>query len=271
MTSGGSSPPPARMASRPLLAARAHAVPFEPGAPRRGVQIARSPPCADELDDLADVLVAGELLFHVGETLLQGAFRAEQRAIGAAKLMDRLARKAAARQPDDVEAAELGAVADRRAERDDVVLHARHAADEPAFADADELVHGREPAEDRIVADAAMSAERRVIDQDDVVADLAVMRDMRADEDQAVVADPGQQPAALGAGIDRDVLADRAVLADLQPARLAVILLVLRRQADARERKDLAAFADRGFAADDDVRVDLYARAEPDASRSTIE
>ena len=181
--------------------------------------------------------------------------------------MDGFPREAAARQPDDIEAAELGAVADRRAERDDVVLHPRHAADEPAFADPHELVHGRKSAEDHIVADAAMSAERRMIDQDDVVADLAIMRDVRADEDQAVVADPGQQPAAFGARIDGHVLADRAALADLQAARLAVIFLVLRRQADAREGEDLAAFADCGFAADDDVRMDLGALAKPNLRR----
>ncbi len=194
---------------------------------------------------LRDVHIVGELLLDVGEPLLQRALRAEQGAVGAPQLVDRLAREAAARQPDDVQAAELGAVADRRAERDHVVLDARHAADETALADAHILVHCRQAAEDGVVVDAAMAAERRVVDEDDVVADLAVMGDMRADEKQAVVADPRQHPAALGAGIDGHVLADDAVPADLEPARLAVIFPVLRRQADACEGKDLGARADR--------------------------
>ena len=70
---------------------------------------------ADEIDDLADIRIVGEFLLDVREPLLQRALRAEQRAIGAPQLVDRLARKAATRQPDDVEAAKLGAVADGRA------------------------------------------------------------------------------------------------------------------------------------------------------------
>ena len=61
-----------------------------------------------------------------------------------------------------------------------------------------------------------MAGERGVIGHDDVIADPAVMRDMRADHQQAVIADPGHHPAALGAGIDRDVFADRIIASDHQ-------------------------------------------------------
>ena len=247
--------------SRPAPSDGSSVMPIgQASAPRaRGVQIARSPPSRMNCTILRTFSSSANSSSTSASRSFSVPSGAEQRAIGAPQPVDRLARKAVARQADDVEAAEAGAVADRRAERDDVVLHARHAAHEAVLADAHELMHGGEAAEDDVVADAAMAGERRVVHQRDVVAEHAVMRDMRADEEQAVVADARDEPAALRARIDRDVLADRAVAADLQPARLAVIFSVLRRQADAGEGKYLRAGADRRGAADDDVAVQPHA------------
>ena len=60
----------------------------------------------------------------------------EQQPVGAAEVVDLLAGEAAPAQADDVEAGEMGAVADRHAVGDDVVLEARQAADEGVRADA---------------------------------------------------------------------------------------------------------------------------------------
>ena len=92
----------------------------------------------------------------------------------------------------------------------------------------------------------------------------AVMGDVDDGHQQAVVADPGHHAAALGAGIDGDVLADDAALADHEPARLAAILEVLRLVADRGEGKDARAGADLGPAGDRDVRDELDAVVQHD-------
>jgi hypothetical protein len=65
-------------------------------------------------------------------------------------------------QSDNVEAAEIGAVANRHAERDDVGGDARHAV-ASVGADTDILVHGREPADDGAFADRDMAAQGRAV------------------------------------------------------------------------------------------------------------
>ena len=77
--------------------------------------------------------------------------------------LDLLARKAFPLQSDNVEAAEIGAVANRHAERDDVGGDAGHAADKSVCADTDILVHGREPTDDGAFADRDMAAQGRAV------------------------------------------------------------------------------------------------------------
>jgi len=68
--------------------------------------------------------------------------------------------------------------------------------------------------------------------------------------------------AALGAGIDGDMLADGRLRADCQRARLAVILHVLGRLADRGEGIDPAIRPQHRTARDHGVRVDDDAVAE---------
>ena len=140
----------AAAAARPLTPPRP--------CPSRGTQIARSPPCAQEGDDLLHRLLVGE----GGRRRRRRApsacpSRGEQHLVGAPQLVDRLVREAAPLQADEIEAGERGAVAERDAERDDVVLDPREAADEGVRADADELMRRRAAAENREIADLAMA------------------------------------------------------------------------------------------------------------------
>ena len=80
-------------------------------------------------------------------------------------------------------------------------------------------------------------------------ADVAVVRDVRVGHEHVVVADFRDAAAARGAAMDRHELPEHVVVADDQPRRLAVILQVLRNQADRDEREDLVAVADLGKAA----------------------
>jgi hypothetical protein len=94
--------------------------------------------------------------------------------------------------------------------------------------------------------------------------DYAIMRDVDADHEGAVVADPRHHAAARRAGIDRHLLADDVVAADLEPRLLALVLEILRNVADRSEREDARAVADRGAAGDGNVRDQLDALAELD-------
>ena len=87
-------------------------------------------------------------------------------------------REAPALQADDIEASERGAIAERKAERDEVVLDARQPADERMRADANELMRGGAAAENGEIADLAMPGQHHVVGQDDALADAAIMRHM---------------------------------------------------------------------------------------------
>ena len=60
--------------------------------------------------------------------------------------MNRFMRKTPPLQADNIEASESGAIAERKAERDEVVLDAGETAHERVGADANELMHSGAPA-----------------------------------------------------------------------------------------------------------------------------
>ena len=89
--------------------------------------------------------------------------------------MDRFVRKPAPLEADEIESGERGAVAQRHAERDEVMLEPGEAADEGVRADADELVRRRAAADDGEIADLHVAGEHHVVGQDDALADSAVV------------------------------------------------------------------------------------------------
>src|SRR5262245_56826757 len=84
---------------------------------------------ADEFEDLLDDGMSRKLLCHVHHALPQPALGREQRAISSSQVVDVGAREAATLQPDDVEARQMRAVAERHAVGDEVVLEPRHTAE----------------------------------------------------------------------------------------------------------------------------------------------
>ena len=96
---------------------------------------------------------------------------------------------AAPLQADDVEAREIGAIAERHAVGDQIVLEARHAADEGVMADAGVLNDGCAAADDREIADVAMAREHDVVGKDHPIADVAIVADVAVREECAAVAD----------------------------------------------------------------------------------
>ncbi len=96
-----------------------------------------------------------------------------------------------------------------------------------------------------------MAAERRVRTENRVVADAAVVRHVDVRHEDVAVADARRPTAAARAAVDRDELAEDVALADHQVRLLALVLQILRRQANRRERIDFRVVADLGPAVDD--------------------
>src|SRR4029079_7072278 len=268
----GSKPPPAMMPSGPSILRPSRGLrAMLSWAWRRGI-IGHAERALrlgfDEVDDLLDQGILVEHGLHVLEPLHQRAFAREHHAIRLTQLVDLLAREAFALQSDNIEAAEVGAVANRHAERDDVGGDAGHAADKRVCADADILMHGRESADDGAFADRHMSAQGRAVHQRDVVADVAVVGDVAADHQEAIGAHIGRHMASLGTRIDCDVLADQRVRTDGEGARLVVEFDVLGRGPERHEGEHLAAGAERRAAGDagvgmhDDVVAEHHMRTD---------
>src|SRR6185369_4732829 len=126
-------------------------------------------------------------------------------AIGLAKLMDLIARETLALEPDNVEPAKIGAIADGHPKWDDVGGDPRHSADKCVGADAHELVYGGEPADNGAIANRDVTAQGGSVHQRHAVADFAIVSDMRADHQEAVGPDLGRHMAAFGTRIDGGV------------------------------------------------------------------
>src|SRR6516164_1876949 len=114
-------------------------------------------------------------LSHVANALLQRAFAVKQHLIGAPELVDRLMRKAAPLEADDIEPRQCRAIAERHAEGDEIVLDASEAADKSVRANPDELMRRGSPAHDGEVTDLAMACQHHVVRQDDALAEAAVV------------------------------------------------------------------------------------------------
>jgi hypothetical protein len=77
--------------------------------------------------------------------------------------------------------------------------------------------------------------------------------------------------AAAGAGVDGDVLADHAALADDEAARFALVLEVLRLVTDRGEGEDPGPGADLGPAGYDDVGDQFHVVVQRSTSSPTTE
>ena len=191
------------------------------------------------------------------DTFGQRPFALEDFRNGKTQVVDRLRRKSAAFQSDDVDAFQISERNQRK--RNDVARDAAHAADHRVRSDARKLMHRGQSADDDVVADLDVSRQRRVVRHDHVAADVAVVRDVRADHEQPVVADDRDVSAVGRSRLHRRVFADRIVFADDQLALFILVLQVLVFAADRRERTDFRVFADRRVAADPDVGHQLHA------------
>src|SRR5690606_33526259 len=91
-----------------------------------------------------------------------------------------------------------------------------------------------------------------------------IMRDVGADHEEAGIAQLRVHPAALRPAMDRDVLADDAVVADEDRARLALETQVLRIAPYGCERMDARVGTNRGLARQDNMRPDGGVRPHDD-------
>src|SRR5215207_2874643 len=236
---------PNRPGSRPVRARRSSLLRPVAGHAERPIAA-----CADEVEDLVNDGMRRELLGYVLDALLQRALVREEQSIGAADVVDLIAREAAAAQADDVEASEMGAVPERHPIGNDIILDSGHAADEGVRADAHELVDSDATAQDHVIADLAVAGEHDVVGHDHVAADDAVVGDMRVREEHAAVADQRLSGAVRGARIECNALSDGAVRSDDEHGRLTGVFEILRGVPDRSEREDLRPRPDPGVPGD---------------------
>ena len=197
-TSPGSAPAPAMI---PMRLGRPVHGPPQLSAPFFGVHSERLPPSRMNARISCTVAWPANSSATSSMRSTERAFVGKQQPVGAAQVVDVVAREAAPLQADDVEAGQVRAIAERHAVGDEIVLEPRHAADEGVRADARELDDRRAAADDGEVADGAMAGQHDVVGEDDAVADAAVVADVAVGEERAAVADRRDQAAAVGAGV----------------------------------------------------------------------
>ena len=118
---------------------------------------------------------------------------------------------AAPAQADNVEADQCAGLAERKAERNDIVARRRHAGHHHALADADELMDGDMAAEKGEVADLDMTAEHVLLASVTLLPTWQSWPTWRADHEPAALADAGHAAAVFGAGIHGHAFAQLAV------------------------------------------------------------
>ena len=94
------------------------------------------------------------------------------------------------------------------------------------------------------------------VGEDGLAADLAVVREVHVGHHPILVAQARGPGILRRAAVDGDVFADRIVVANLDPGRLARVLLVLRRRADRGEMPDAVAPPDARMAVEHHVSAD---------------
>ncbi len=158
----------------------------------------------------------------------------------------------------------LGGIARNHHVRRHIARDDRTPTNECVGADLHELMHGGETAKRHPVADLYVTAERGTVREHGVVANDAIVRHVRIRHEQVVVADAGHALIVRRAAIDGAVLAKDVPVADLEPRRLPLVLLVLGRIADRGELKEVVVRADASGTVDDDVRSHDRTRADLD-------
>src|SRR6185503_8756621 len=196
--------------------------------------------------------------------LLQAETLAIQRLERALEPLDRLRREAAPLEAFLVDAHGSGRRARGHHVRGDILRQGGPHAGKGVRADADVLVHEGVAAEDRPVADRHVAGELGDVVEDRLATHLAIVRQVHVSHDPVLVPQARDADILRRAAVDGDGLADGIAVADLDPGRLAGVLLVLRRRADRGEVPDVVAPADAGVAVEHHVRADPGALADLD-------
>ena len=128
--------------------------------------------------------------------------------------------------------------------------------------DAAKLVHQGGAAKDDEVADGHVASQLNSVGQHRTVTHLTVVCNVSVGHHPIVVAQSGDADVLGGPDIDRAEFPDRIVVTDLEPSRLAAILLVLGNFANGRKLENAVVTADPGVTGDHRVRSDDRAGAD---------
>src|SRR5262249_23345995 len=173
-------------------------------------------------------------------------------------------RRAAPAQADHVEPDQRPGLAEREAERNNIIAGRRHSGHHHALADPYELMDRDVAAEKGLIADADMAAEHHVVGESDVAADAAIVADMRSDHERTALPHLRDAAAILGTGIHVDALAQFASPADHHSGFATAIMDRLRRRSERGKRVNDGSFANRRRAGDADLGDEAHAALEFD-------
>ena len=121
-------------------------------------------------------------------------------------------------------------------------------------------MHGAQAGNRRLILNRHMSGQLRAVRDDHVVADVAVMREVHVAHEETVATD-ARRDRVRGTAIDRRVLANRRVVADVDPRFFTTIFEILRITTEDCPNADLHALTDPYVAFQCGARGDLRAVA----------
>ncbi len=157
-------------------------------------------------------------------------------------------------QPHLVDAARLRGIAVGYHVWRHVLHHFRATADDRHRPNPAELMDRRQTADHDVILHQHVPGKRPAIAEDNLTSHLTVVRHVRVREKVAVRPDP-RYATVIGRRVDGNMLAEHIIGTDLKVTLAALVLQILRLQADARERVKLAPRPDRGQTVEDHVRM----------------
>src|SRR5579859_7389905 len=204
-----------------------------------------------------------QLFFDLRHGIANGQAFPEQNLVSLAHRTLGLFGNAIAFHADFVDGARLRRITIRHHKWRHVLHHLRATANHRHFADPAKLVDGRQPAYHRVILHHHVARQRRHVRHDDVVAEHAIVRDVAVGQNVIVRAD-ARDLAVTGRAVNRDIFAERVVIADFHARDAALPFQILRLQPEAREWKNFIPLSQLRVSVNDDVRMQLAAGGQGD-------
>src|SRR5229473_5405284 len=200
----------------------------------------------DEFEENLDLRMPSVFRLELGKRFVERELRSEEDLIGIFDSSDLIFGETVPRQPDRVEAHQLGTVTLSGAIRGNIHRHHRPPCNEGQIPDSRKLMHRGQTSESDVVADPNVPGQRCAVRQHAAVPQTAVVGHMAVGHEEIPVPDAGDSSAAFGADMQGRKLADLVVIANHQLGVLTRIFQVLRHGSYRSEVEHPISLAERG-------------------------